>query len=113
MVELKILDYLSAALSVPVYMERPIEIPEKYVIVEKVGSTTTNYIYKATIAVQSYAPTLYMAAQLNEEVKAAVLGLLSHDDISSVVLNTDYNFTDTATKTYRYQALFNIVAYDD
>jgi len=34
------------------------------------------------------------------------------DSISSCGLNSDYNYTDTATRRYRYQALFNIVYFD-
>ena len=113
MVEEKIRDYLAAALPVPVYMERPYQVPERYVIVEKTGSSMENQLYSVTIAIQSYAPTLYRAARLNEDVKAAAFGMLEHGDIASVRLNSDYNFTDTSTKTYRYQAVFNIVAYDD
>lgn len=113
MVEKKVLDWLESQLSVPVCMERPFDVPGSYVIVEKTGSSMENYIYSVTIAVQSYASTLLGAAQLNELVKAAMFAMLSLDAVSSVKLNSDYNYTDTATKSYRYQAVFDIVAYDD
>ena len=113
MVEKKILDWLSSTLSVPVYMERPVDIPESYVIIEKTGSSMNNWIYSVTIAAQSYAKTMYAAAELNEQVKAAMFGLLQHGAVSSVKLNSDYNYTDTSTKEYRYQAVFDLVVYDD
>ena len=78
MIEKTILDYLKTKLSVPVVMEIP-----------------------ATIAVQSYAPTMYGAAALNEEVKEAMLEAISEDEITKVGLNSDYNFTDTSQKRYR------------
>ena len=34
-------------------------------------------------------------------------------ELSGVRLNTDYNFTDTATKQYRYQAVFVIYWYEE
>ena len=50
-------------------------------------------------------------AELNEQVKDAVDGLLSQNEIHSVRLNSDYNYTDTTTKQYRYQAVFDIGHY--
>lgn len=113
MIEKKVLDWLDTQLSVPVYMERPLDVPESYVLLEKTGSSMENWIYSVMIAVQSYAPTLLGAAQLNELVKTAMLNMIERGDVSSVRLNSDYNYTDTATKSYRYQAVFDIVAYDD
>lgn len=106
MIETIVLDYISEALSVPVVMEVP-ENPEgSFVVLEKTGSTRENYIDSATIAAQSYAPTLAEAAALNEQVKAAFFALAEKDEIGAVRLNSDYNFTNTATKRYRYQAIF-------
>ena len=49
---------------------------------------------------------------MNEEVIDVMLnGLITEGDIAKVDLNTDYNFTDTTTKQYRYQAVFDIVHY--
>ena len=33
------------------------------------------------------------------------------EDICAVRLNTDYTFTDTASKRFRYQAVFDITHY--
>ncbi len=54
---------------------------------------------------------MYEAAVLNEEVKEAVEGMITLDEVSKVSLNSDYNFTDTTTKEYRYQAVFDINYY--
>ena len=110
MIEKIIMDYLDKELDEPVSME----VPEKkrcYVVVEKTGSSKRNKIFGATIAVQSIGKTLYEAAELNEKVKAAMEGIEILDEISSCRLNTDYNFTDTTTKRYRYQAVFDLVHY--
>lgn len=109
MVEKTILDYLSGVLDVPVYMERPPEEPKSYVLIEKTGSSAENYIESATLAVQSYAASMYDAAALNERVKAAMEGSIERPDISRCDCNSDYNYTDTTKKKYRYQAVFDIV----
>lgn len=110
MIELIVLDYLKRTLSVPVYMEKPSsDAPPKFVLIEKTGTSEENYIMRATFALQSFAPSLYEASVLNEEVKDKMRGIISLDDVSASRLNTDYNFTDTTTKSYRYQAVFDLV----
>lgn len=37
--------------------------------------------------------------------------LIEKDEISRVKLNSDYNFTDTQKKKYRYQAIYEITYY--
>lgn len=71
-----------------------------------------NHITRSTFAIQSYAPSMYEAATMNEEIKAAMLNsLITLGSVAKVDLNSDYNYTDTTTKTYRYQAVFDIVHY--
>ncbi len=69
MIELMVRRYLAEALSVPVRMEMPEHPPDALVLVEKTGSSETDHIRRATLAVQSYAPSLAEAARLNEQVK--------------------------------------------
>ena len=52
---------------------------------------------------------MYEAAMLNEKVKKVIGDITDLNDISSVKLNSDYNYTDTARKKYRYQAVFDFV----
>lgn len=112
MIEKTILDYLNDRLDVPVYMERPEGDIDSLVVLEKTGASVFNHIKSATFAVQSYAASLYEAALLNEEVKSAMDNLISIANISRSRLNSDYNFTDTSTKDYRYQAVYDIVYYE-
>lgn len=111
MIEKIILDYLDQELSDPVYMERPESPPSQYILIEKTGSSKTNHIKSATIALQSYADSLYSAALLNEEVKKLMENSVVLDEICNVSLNGDYNFTDATTKEYRYQAVFDVTHY--
>ena len=109
MIETTVLDYLSDKLDVPVYMEEPEKPPKQYVIIEKTGGGRKNYINSAMLALQSYGETLLQAAELNEQVKDAMEDIVELDSISQAELNTDYNFTDTQTKRYRYQAVYDLV----
>ena len=108
MIELIVLDYLSEKLAVPVKMEVPIDPPEKFVVLEKVGSSRVDRLNTATIAAQSYAGSLADAADLNEDVKAAIDEMIELDAISACRLNSDYNFTDTSMEKYRYQCIYVI-----
>lgn len=105
-----LLEYLNDTLSVDVYAEDPEELTD-YVLLEQTGSSRTNHIITTTIAVQSYAPTLYEAMLLNDEVKEHMNGFAALDQVTRVELTTDYNFTNTATKQYRWQAVYNITHY--
>ncbi|MBR1689397.1 MAG: hypothetical protein IJ713_01325 [Oscillibacter sp.] len=106
-----IIDHLTGALDVPVRAEVPADPPEEFVLVERTGSSTVNRITTTELAVQSWAASLLEAAELNETVKAAMAAMLALGEISSVHCETDYNYTDTTTKHYRYQAVFAVVHY--
>lgn len=108
MIEKEVLDYLNNVLDVPAYMEKPEKEPTEYVLIEKTGSSGENLIYSATFALRSYADSLYLAAKLNEKVKKAMDNIIVLDTISDSKLNTDYNFTDTTKKKYRYQAVYDL-----
>lgn len=109
MIEVTILDYLKTKLSVPVVMEKTTD--KEFVLLEKTGSGRNDYINNSTFAIQSYSDSLYKAALLNEKVKEAMEDIIALNEVCSCELNTDYNFTDTQTKQYRYQAVFDIVHY--
>ena len=111
MIEQTILDYLNDTLTEPCYMEEPEGI-DTFVLLEKTGSSLSNHVYSATFAIQSYATSLYEAAELNEKVKAAMLAIAGElNTVSKCSLNSDYNYTDTTKKRYRYQAVFDITHY--
>ena len=108
MIETIIYNWLKQQLDVPVYMEEPSEKPETFVLIEKTGSSRDNWINHATIAVQSYATSMYKAAKLNESVKSALDRIVQLDEVGASTLNSDYNFTDETTKRYRYQCVYNL-----
>lgn len=108
MIETIIYNWLKQQLDVPVYMEEPSEKPDTFVLIEKTGSSRDNWINHATFAVQSYAMSMYKAAKLNESVKKALDDIVQSDEVGASTLNSDYNFTDTATKRYRYQCVYDL-----
>lgn len=115
MIEDTIYEFLTSKMTVPVYMEEPPKPPEKMIVIEKTGTSQENYLKTATFAIQSYDTSLYKTAKLNQELKDVMLngidGLISLDEITKVELNSDYNYTDTTTKRYRYQAVFVVTHY--
>lgn len=108
MIELVVKEFLDNNLNIPVLLEKERKLTGKFVLLEKTGGTSRNQLHSATVAVQSYADSLYEAALLNQEIKNVMSNLVEIENVSGVHLNSDYNFTDTETKQYRYQAVFDI-----
>ena len=113
MIEIIIKNYLAEKLSMPVVLEVPADPPKSFVLLEKTGSSREERIDRAMLAIQSYAPSMYEAARLNERVKAAMDSAAELDAVSASRLNSDYNFTDTTTKRYRYQAVYDLVYFNE
>lgn len=111
MIETLVYEFLKKNLSVDIFTDHQKQMPQRYVIFEKTGSSKRNFLLSSSIAFQSYAESKFEAAKLNEEVKEVVESLIKLDEVSKVKLNSDYDFTDTQTKKYRYQALFDINHY--
>ena len=108
MIEEIIKAHLESALGLSVTLETP-EIPSpEYVVFEMTGASKKDLVNTSTLAVQSIAPTLYHAAQLNDRVCNGMETLVSRPEIYSCRLINGYNFTDTKTKKYRYQSVFQI-----
>lgn len=111
MIEKIVLDDLNSALTESVHMETPKDIPDAYVLIEKTSESMENQIWSATLAIQSISSqSLYAAALLSNSVKNEMLyGLITNSAVSKVSLNSEYNFTDSRTKQYRYQAVYDII----
>lgn len=105
-----ICDYLSSKLDCSVLPEKPKRPFGRMVFVERT-SGSGQFIKESTVAIQSYEESMFKAAELNELVKEAMFDMIELDYITKVTLNSNYNYTDTATKEYRYQAVFDIVHY--
>lgn len=111
MIEIIVKEYLSEFLEIPIVFEHQENLSKRYVLLEKTGSSRENFLNSSTIAIQSYAESMFEAAKLNEEIKNLMYNLINVAEVSKVSLNSDYNYTDTETKEYRYQAVFDIYHY--
>lgn len=114
MIEVVLLNYLKSVLS-PVAVTTEIQqgMSGSFVVIEKTGSSQSDLLFHSTFAVQSYGASLYDAMSLNKSVKDAMFSAASLDEITRVELNSDYNYTDQATKQPRYQAVFDITHYKE
>lgn len=110
MIAVTLLNHLAENLNVGVYFEAPKTLTD-YVLIDQTGSNRQNHITTTTFAIQSYADSLYAAMELNERVREAMTSLVALNEIASVDLETDYNFTDTDSKQYRWQAVYQITHY--
>ena len=108
MIEKIVKNYLEEKLETPIFIEEPEKKIEEYILVEKTGSSRRNGINSATVAIQSYSVSMEKAAILNELVKDTMDAMPMECNVYSSKLNTDYPFTDTKTKRYRYQAIYDI-----
>lgn len=117
-IELIVLDWLDDEdLGYPVYLELPesVENPdfafEPFLIVQKTGSDQNGHLMKSTVAVQSYGASLYDALHMNYQVIDKMLHITELNEVTRVEVNSDYEFTDEATKRPRYQAVFDLTHY--
>lgn len=116
MIEQIVLEYLNEHIDVPVFMELPEvpsedypTMPERFILLEKVGGGLNDQIDSGSIAVQSYSlNSLYEAASLDEKMRNVMFGMLVLNTISEIRLASNYNHTDVRTKRYRYQSVFEI-----
>lgn len=113
MIETIILNYLTGAGITAV-----MEVPEgggtpPFVVIERTGGGENNLLRRATVAIRSYGASLYAAAALNDLVVKTMEGLPELPSVAACDLNSDYNYTDTEKRQYRYQAVFDIVYYDN
>ena len=121
MIEELIFSYLSDYASVPWFSMRPPAEGDhtetataKYGLFEKTNSTKTDHVVTSTFAFQSYAPTLLEAAQISAELRELIEALPGETtEVSKAQLQGEYNFTNTATKQPRYQAVFSLVHFEE
>lgn len=110
-IEILVLQTLSGVLTAPVYAELPPEPPAAFYVIDKLSDRETDRIRTAAFALQAYGPTKLEAARLSARGAEAIAALLALPEIASARLENEYPFADTRTKSYRYQAVFDIVYY--
>ena len=111
LIEAAVIGHLSNMLGTDnVFAERPVDPPEEYYIIERTSSGEINHIQSSMIAVQSISGvSLLRAAEMSEAVRRVMpLIVQNYEDVCSCKLNSMYNYTDTTTKQYRYQAVYDV-----
>ena len=112
MIEKIVYDFLKSQ-EMNVYFEesdRPESVNE-YLVISKTSSGGGEFLRNSTIVIKSYSESLYLASMLNDRVKDLMKQIVMFDEITKCILNSDYEYTDTAKKKYRYQAVFDIYHY--
>lgn len=113
MIETTVKTYLLTN-EITAYLEMPADYPGgSFCVIEKTGGGYEHGLSSATITIQSYGASLANAAALNNAVKSVMLSIISLPSVTHVELNSDYNYTDTATLRYRYQAVYDLTYYEE
>ena len=112
MIELDVKNFIDENLDYKAYMERPTKYTDAFFVIEKISGGRTEHLDTARVTIQTYAPSMYLAASICEKLNDAMLNdFIVLPNITSVELISTYNYPDTATKNYRYQSLFEIYYY--
>lgn len=93
--------------SIPVYLETPKDIPEKYIVFQLVDRGKENQINEATIEFRSYADSKYEAAILDERLRTALETWNEKSDIT-VKIGGGNDDQDSILKKYRYRCYYNL-----
>lgn len=114
MIEIELIKHLTEQLDVPVYAEVPANPPQVYVVIQRTGGSTEDYIDHASVAIQSCVQqssdgTGKLASiKLDGTVRRVMGNFIAKTGISACRCTRTYDFTDPETKTYRYQSIFEI-----
>lgn len=83
------------------------------IILDKTGGQLNGHQFLHTFAIQTYGSSKAKAADLSYKVMQAMLDMPDKTTrVVDVLLNAGpYDFTDTSTKEYRYQAVYEIYEY--
>lgn len=110
-IEQIVCNFITEKLGVVCLPEKPNRPFTNKVFVERTGGGGSRFLKESTIAIQSYGESMYESAVLNDRVVEIMPDLIEEVNVITVSLNSNYNFTNTETKEYRYQAVFDITHY--
>lgn len=111
MIEKTVIDYLIAKgiAGGKVYAETPVNPPASYVVVSRARGGITDQIRSYGIYTESRAKAdKVTAATLHEQVITAMLNIRNETELMRCKLETEYDAAMTASKEYRFQALWAI-----
>lgn len=111
--EAHVIAYLAGALGVPVSADVPRDRPDEFVTVEQVGAAYGDHAIVGTpsLAIQSWAPTRYLARQLAGRVHDAMMALPGeHGPVTHVSPTGPANFP--TSEHPRYQGTYTLTQHE-
>lgn len=113
MIEIILKDFLKNNLDIDVGMEKPENIPDKFVKIERLSHNEDNRVYDCRFAIQSYGGSLYETILLNDEIARLMRKFVMVKNISKVKIVNSYHFPDITYKRERYQLIADIYYMED
>lgn len=113
MIESILIDQLKTETGHDAFVMVPDDMPGEFYIIDRTATSQANHIVTINCAVQSYAKSAARAAEMAEQAVACLEALADRDDFSKCEMYNLYMFTDTVRKRPRYQAMFEIIYYED
>ena len=112
MIEVALKEYLELNLDgVPVVLEKPKTPPQKYVVLRLVDGGLIDHIDAATFFVDIFADSLYVAAELRDQIKDILLNATELGGIAHAGLGGERSNLDTANHVYVYELTYNFYYY--
>lgn len=111
MIEKIILRYLSEVLDAPVFAgEKPTDKNE-YIVFRRADESRVDLIDSVSLIFECYSTSLQKSAELYQRLKEAMFDAVSLPEVSSSKLSGGGQNIDTTSKSYCYEAVFNIYYY--
>lgn len=108
MIEVTVKEFLETALEgIPVYLETPNPLPEKFIVFQLIDRGIDNRINEVTLEFRSFADSKYDAALLDEALREAMDTMSEGTDITCH-LGGGNDDQDATLKKYRYRCYYNL-----
>lgn len=108
LIEKFVRDYLLTKLNVPVYMEQPAGRVSEYVVFYVTDRGKENHINMATVEFSSYADSKFDAAELDQDLRDAMEGIVETPEIFASKFGGGNDDKDNELNRYRYRSYFNL-----
>jgi len=109
MIEAIVYSYLKTQFTdVEIGFEIPANHSETFITIQKIASGIDNHINAITLEFHCYAPSKYKAAALDEELKTAMLNIVTLGSVSACKYGGGNDSPDTNVKAYRYRSYYNL-----
>ena len=101
------LDTVFAESGIPIYLETPKNLPEKFIVFQLIDRGRENRINEVTIEFRCFADSKYDAAVLDDTLRTALDAWNDGSDIT-VKIGGGNDDQDSILKKYRYRCYYNL-----